>query len=178
MLAAAFMPASARADTPALALAMMETPEAAPAMTAAAVATGSAAVRPLPPGIWIDTTVRWALVARDDSGTVWVQLPVRRQQTGNPGLLDLDARQLRQNPDMAEATASRTINTIAEVADDYRFGRFASVMRTLNDKQQTTYTHLEEWHEQYIENYNIDVRRTRDEVLGGYLYVFGYQQSF
>ncbi|HNW93102.1 MAG TPA: hypothetical protein PKM88_09380, partial [bacterium] len=112
-----------------------------------------------------DAHVQQALLVCDDSGTIWVCLPaVAEAQPA--GLLDMDARHLSRNHALAQATATRTINTIAEVAEDYRFARFAGWMRSLNEQQQATYRQLDEWHEQYIENYHLDVRRTRDEVLG------------
>ncbi len=126
-----------------------------------------------------DTTalVRAALLCCDDSGTTWLLLP-SQQASRRQGLLDLDARVLGRNRDAAQATASRTVNTIAEVAEDYRFDRFANWMRSINESQSTTYQYLDRWHEEYIENYNLDVRRTHDSITGDYLYVFGYKADF
>lgn len=135
-------------------------------------------MQPVPAALVTDPAIAGVLVASDDSGIIWVRLPGAPGPAATPGLFDLDARQLMRDPVLAQATATRAMNTIASLADNHRYRQLATVIRFLNDGQQTAYTRLRDWYERNIRQKHIDVHRERDEVAGGFLYVVGYRGDF
>lgn len=113
---------------------------------------------------------------RGDTPIIWLPLPSPCMVAVVPGLLEMNYQELKSNPNMAQATAGRTISTVAALADNYEFPQFADMLRDLNGRQQAIYRRLKDLHQRYIADNHIEIRRTRES--GENMYVLGYRGSF
>lgn len=124
----------------------------------------------------MDTRLAVARAAVADSEIIWLPMPPVSTAAVIPGLLEMNYQELKSSPNLAQATARRTINTVAALADNYQFSRVAELLRGLNDRQNAVYVRLKDLHQRYIADNHIDIRRTRQD--GESMYVLGYRGSF
>ncbi len=167
MLLVAFLPVTARAST--VVLAFVAVPAAGGVLVLPVQLAGSVELPAL------DSPV----VSTDSSGDlpiIWLPMPPYCAVAAVPSLFAMDYQELKRNPHLAQATASRIISTAEAVADNYEFPWVADMLHDFNGQQQVMYRRLKDLHQRYIVDHHLDIRRIRED--GGTVYVLGYRNSF